>query len=110
MKEWLKRIQTWRSKRQHRRQQRLLERWERVRAKGKTRFVLRTALQFMLLMIVWIGTIEFFRDGIQLSDFRFWTVGGPIVGIFIGITAWWEKEGKYKSAKLEDDIKRRLRQ
>jgi len=61
-------------------------------------------------MIVWIGAIEFFRDGIQLSDFRFWIVGGPIVGIFIGITAWWEKEGKYKSARLEDDIKRRLRE
>ena|GEM_PF-2961852 len=49
MKDWLKPIQAWRSKRQHRRQQRLLERWERVRAKGKTRFVLRIALQFMLL-------------------------------------------------------------
>jgi hypothetical protein len=83
---------------------------ERVRAKGKARYVLRIALQFMLLMIMWIGTIQFFRDGIQLSDFRFWIVGGPIVGIFIGVTAWWDKEGKYKNARFEDDIKRRLHQ
>jgi hypothetical protein len=101
MKKWLKKLQAWRAQRQ----QFSVEKWERVRAKGKALYVLRIALQFMLLMIVWIGTIEFFRDGIQLSDFRFWIVGGPIVGIFIGVTAWWDKEGKYKNARLEDDIK-----
>jgi hypothetical protein len=106
MAKWPKRLQAWRAQRQ----QFSVDKWERARAKGKARYVLRITLQFMLLMIVWIGAIEFFRDGIQLSDFRFWIIGGPIVGVFIGVTTWWDKEDNYKNARLEDDIKRRLHQ
>ena len=40
MRKWLKRRQAWRVQRQ----QLSLDRWERVRAKGKTRFIVRTAL------------------------------------------------------------------
>lgn len=61
----------------------------------------------MLIMIVIIGTTEFFQDGIQLSDFRFWVVGGPFVGIFIGVLLWLEQEIKYKNARIEGDIQRR---
>jgi hypothetical protein len=76
MKSWLKRIAAWRSQR---RQDPLSH---RVRAKGKARYVLRIALEYILLMVVGIGTMQFFDDGIQFSDFRFWVFALPITGIF----------------------------
>ena len=104
MKGWFKRIQAWHSGRQ----QRSLEKWERIRAKGKVRFVVRSALAFVLLMIVPIGTVEFFHDGSQFSDFRLWLISLLVTGIFFGFVTWWDKEGRYKSARLEEDIHRRL--
>src|SRR6185369_3184121 len=47
MKAWLKRIQARRS----RREQRWLERWARIRAEGKTRFVLEGALTYGLTIV-----------------------------------------------------------
>ena len=51
MKAWLKRIQAWRSRRHQRREQRSLERWEQIRAEGKSRFVVRTALTSGLTVV-----------------------------------------------------------
>ena len=100
MKAWLKRIQVWRSRRHHRKEQRSLEWWERQRANGKKRFVIRTALTYGLTMIGVVGVNNHFFGGSQ-SDLCLAAVFWPIAGICMGFDAWAHWERKYQKALNE---------
>jgi hypothetical protein len=107
MERWLKRFQAWRAQKQ----QRSLEKWERVRAKGKARYVVRATLTFGLTMILITGIIDYLFNGrIQRSHIVFTIICYSLAGIVIGFIEWWDHEGKYKNHLLDGDIKRRLRQ
>lgn len=98
MKKWLKRLQAWRAQRQ----QISLNRWERTRAKGKARFVVRTALTYGVAVTVAMGILQYLID----NRIEFFTLVGRIiffsvVGIPIAFSAWSDKETNYKEAHLE---------
>ncbi len=59
MNRWIKRIRAWRFQRQ----QRAVERWETVMARGKARFILRSALTFTVIMVSSMGIVDYLFDG-----------------------------------------------
>ena len=84
-----------------RRQQRSLERWEQVRAKGKARFVLHQALTFTVFMSAFRDVSDQIVDGgSQVSNFGVHLISYALAGVFIGFFAWWNREGKYRDALL----------
>lgn len=86
---------------QYRRKQSSLERWERIRAKGKARFVLHQALTWTVFMTALRDVSDqIFEGGGQVSNLRFHIVIYSLTGIFVGLFAWWSQEGKYKNALL----------
>ena len=94
-------LQTWR----FRSQQRSLERWEQVRAKGKGHFVLRQALTFAVMMTAFRDVADNLLDGsAQVSSLRFHIVGYFLTGILVGYMAWGDREGKFKKARLSGHI------
>lgn len=95
IKSSLKGIQGWRS----RRQLRSLQRWERIRAEGKGRFVFRTALGYGLAVVGVTDVLNHLFDGgtepsISLVKLIFFM----LVGIFMGSDAWSSMEAKYQDA------------
>src|SRR5687768_13260669 len=96
MKKWLKRFQAWRAQRQRF----SVERWERVRAKGKTRFIVRTALTYGLAVTAAMGILDYvFDDRIQLFRLLARLIFFSLVGIPIAFSAWSNKETNYKNAR-----------
>jgi len=96
MKAWLKIIQAWRS----RRQQRSLHWWERIRAKGKNRFVLEAALSYGVLTVGVTDVFEYLSYGahyISLGHLIQHILTGMIVALF-GWSSW---EVKYDKALRE---------
>ena len=74
-----------------------------IRAKRMARYVLLTALKAMLLISAGIGAMEFFGDGLQLSDFRHRIVMILVLGLFVGFARWWDQDKR--AARLEADLK-----
>ncbi len=103
MKAWLKRIQVWRSYRHHRKEQRALELWERQRADGKKRFVIRSALTYGLMMVGIVDVSNHF--GGSQSPLWLAVVFWPVAGIFIGFYEWSYWERKYQKALNEAHLK-----
>ena len=93
-----KRIHGWRQRRTRAR----LDRWERTRANGKIRFVIRVSL-------IWIGVMVplnvvndyLFHRGFRLSTVIYFSIAGPVVG-FVN---WWVSEGEYRAAKIDARMK-----
>src|SRR5262245_59921880 len=84
-----------------RRQQRSLERWAQIRAKGKARLVLQQALTWTVVMSVVRDVTDQIVDGSsQVFSLRFHLIAYSLSGVFIGLFAWWSQEGKYKNAML----------
>ena len=93
-------LQAWRVLRR----QRGLARWEQTRAKGKTRFVIRTTLIWGGTMIVGMSLTEYFR----YRSFRllvpiviYFAIAAPIVSLVL----WWSNEGAYVAARLDARMK-----
>ena len=87
-----------------RRRQDRLERWEKTRAKGKARFVLRVTAIWGGTMIVGMSLANYFlHRGVSqiLFTFIYFLVVGPIVGL----VSWWTNEGEYTAAKIDARMK-----
>ena len=100
MKRWFKRLQVLHSQRKLR----SLARWERIRAQGKARFVVRGALMYSLILIPAKDFSDYFVDGkMQPWSETFWvnTITYCISGVFIGLFSWASMEGRYENALLE---------
>ena len=94
----LKKFQAWRS----RRQLRSLERWEQIRAEGKARFVVRTALTYGLTVVGLIHVSDqVFLDGAQPSISLFKLIVFVLVGVVGGREGWNAREAKYQKALHE---------
>jgi len=96
MKLWLKRIQTWRS----RRQLRLLESWEQTRAKGKKRFVFETALSYGVCVVGVTDVFEYLRHGAHYLSLGH-LIQHVLTGSLIALVAWSSGEAKYQKALRE---------
>ena len=84
-----------------RREQLSLARWEQVRAKGQTRFVLHQVLTFAVLMTAFRDVYEqIFEGGGQVSDLWFHVISYSLTGLFAGYFGWSSREGKYNNALL----------
>jgi hypothetical protein len=81
---------------QSRREQRSLERWEQEREQGITRYVLRHAIVFPVLMTALNDVSGFILDG-SVPVFRTRSlVMYLLTGIVLSLFAWSHQEGKYK--------------
>ena len=96
----VKTIQAWRSRRHQRSEQRSLEWWERQRADGKTRFVIRSALTYGLTIVGLtdiVGRLFSSTEPFLLAKGVFFT----LVGVLMGLSTWSDMEAKYKKALNE---------
>jgi len=99
----LRNFQVWRSQRKLL----ALARWDLIRAKGQTRFVLRQALTYSLIMIPARDFSDYLIDGqMQPWSERFLvnSVSYCIAGLLIGFFSWASMEGRYKNALLDQQI------
>ena len=89
-----KKFDGWRS----RRHQRSLERWERIRAEGKLRFVFQTSLTYGLTVVglidVWNHIFDSAQDFISLRQIIYYV----LVGVAAGLIGWSDMEAKYRKA------------
>jgi len=101
----LKKFQAWRSRRQHRTEQRSLERWEKIRARGKAQFVFSGALTSGLTVAGILDVIDNgFYGGTKyslLSNAILYTIMGLVIALF----TWWDMEGKYNAALIDARVK-----
>ena len=99
MRSALTRFQAWRLRRKERALQRSLQWWEKERAKGKRQFVVRTALTYGLTIVGLHDVYDnLFKGGTEYPEFWVRTLFWPVVGIFIGSSAWDNWESKYREA------------
>ena len=102
MRSELKRVQAWRLRRKERALQRSLQWWERERAKGKGKFVVRTALTYGLTIVGLHDVYDnLFKGGTEYPEFCLAAVFWPVFGIFVGSSAWDNWESKYQNALRE---------
>ena len=96
----LQRIKAWRARRRSCKEQRSLERWEQIRARGKQWFVFRTALTYGLVFVGATNAVENLFDGPQsISLFKVIFFG--LFGVGMGLSEWSDMESKYKTALNE---------
>jgi len=88
----------------HRKEQCALELWERQRADGKKRFVIRSALTYGLRMIGVVDVNNHIFGGSQ-SDLCLAAVFWPVYGVCMGFYEWSYWEGKYQKALNEAHLK-----
>jgi hypothetical protein len=82
------------------REQRSLERWERERAQGKLRFVLRNAMIFPVMMTVIQDFSGYLFDGaVPVLHIRSLVIYS-LIGFVAAFFGWSSREGKYKRALL----------
>lgn len=101
----LKKFQVWRSRRQQSSKRRELERWEKIRARGKARFVFGGALTSGLTVAAIFDVIDnVFYGGTKfslLSNIILYSIMGLVIGLF----TWWDMEGKYNAALIDARVK-----
>jgi hypothetical protein len=97
MKGSLKKVQAWRCVRHQRREQRSLEWWERERANGKTRFVIRSALTYGLTTAGVSDLIQRVVFG-EANSLLFNLISFMVAGIVMGSTTWSTMDAKYDDA------------
>jgi hypothetical protein len=90
----LQKSQAWRSGRELR----SLQRWEQERAKGKARFVFRTALTYSLTIVGATHAYESFFYGAQDPISLISLVVHLFVGFAAGTLGWSAMEDKYRAA------------
>ena len=101
----LKQFQAWRSRRQHRTEQRSLERWEKIRARGKARFVSGSALTCGLTAAGILDVIDnVFYGGTKYSLLSN-AILYMLMGLVIALFTWWDMEGKYNAALIDARVK-----
>lgn len=101
----LKKFQAWRSRRQQSSKRRELERWEKIRARGKARFVFGGALTSGLIAAGIIDVIDnVFYGGTKFSLLSN-LILYPIIGLVLGLFTWWDMEGKYNAALIDTRVK-----
>jgi len=84
-----------------RRQQLWFQRWEHERAKGQTRFVLRQALTWAVMMTSIRDLYDqIFHGSGNTSDLWGHLITYSLFGLFVGYSAWSSQEGNYKNARL----------
>lgn len=95
---WFTTVQAWRSERKIK----SLASWEQERARGKTRFVIRTAMIYSLLMT---AAEDFLNYGLtgesHLARFLFNAIFYSAGGIILGCVAWWDREKRYRNTLRE---------
>ena len=101
----LKKFQAWHSRRQENNKRRDLERWEKIRARGKTWFVFSGALTSGMTVAGIFDVIDnVFYGGTKfslLSD----AILYMIMGLVTGLITWWDMEGKYNAALIDARVK-----
>ena len=101
----LKKFQVWRSRRQQSSKRRELKRWEKIRARGKARFVFGGALTSGLIVAGIFDVIDnVFYGGTKFSLLSN-IILYPIMGLVIGLFTWWDMEGKYNAALIDTGVK-----
>ena len=75
-----------------------MARWERTRAKGKTRFAIRVTA-FWLLVVIPLRIIDgyVFEHHLNLLDVIILAIVGPVAGF----SDWWMMESEYKAAQID---------
>jgi hypothetical protein len=101
----LKKFQAWRSRRQQRTEQRSLERWEKIRARGKAKFVFGSALAYGLTMAGVLDVIDKVFSGGTKYSLLSNAILYPIMGMVLAGVTWWDMEGKYKAALIDARVK-----
>ena len=87
--------------RRSRRKLRSLQRWEHERAKGKARFVFRTALTYSLTIVGATHAYESFFYGAQDPISLISLIPHLFVGVVAGTVGWSTMEDKYRAALNE---------
>jgi len=96
MNAWLKRIQTWRS----RRQRRSLQWWEQTRVKGKKRFVFEKALTYGVFVVGATDVFEYLFHGAHYLSLGH-LIQHILTGSIIALVAWSGWEAEYQKALRE---------
>jgi hypothetical protein len=74
-------------------------RWEHTRVNGKARFIARVTLIWSGSMIIFNGLWDSYVEGhLKIWKLVFFLVAGPIVGLL----SWWDSEGIFKAAKIDE--------
>src|SRR5215468_6328932 len=90
----IKRLNAWR----YRRHLAHVARWEKTRARGKARFVIRGSLLWSGAMIVFSSLYDwYFRGGTDLWQTIYFVIPGPI----LGLVSWWINEGVFRAARID---------
>ena len=98
IKRWFTSVRAWRL----RKKIRYLASWEQERAKGKARFIVRTALIYSLIMTAAQDVLGYGFDAEnRLSKFLFNAVFYSLGGVFVGYIAWAAREMDYQNALRE---------
>ena len=88
-----------------RQEQRSLENWALERTKGKTRFVLRQAFIFTVILTASRDVVSHFEGhGDEIWSLWINLAIYAIGGLFVGCWAWSSREGKYKKALLNGSL------
>lgn len=87
-------------------QQRFIEKWEKARAKGKTRYMLVVGLVFMVIfpLINVVATYLQYEDQyvFDWQDYGTKVLIGAALGLFLGLTNWAQNERKYLKIKEDE--------
>ena len=94
MNTWLQKIAIWHSQRE----QRSLERWEKIRANGRPQFVLTIALSYTGLMILGEGISKYLFEGNITVAYIGRILFDLVVGTIIGLWSWSSKEREYRNS------------
>src|ERR1700754_379880 len=93
----LRKIQAWHAQRE----QRSLEQWLRIRAKGKVQFVSKSSLTFGLAVVgltdLLNGLFGAAQHSISLRNVIYYV----LFGIPVSLIGWWNMETKYRHALHE---------
>ena len=82
-----------------------MERWAKIRAKGRTRFIWFNGVLIWGVMtgILWAVVMAAWQDWSRLPRFLgFALVGFPIGGYFFGLLTWSFSEKRFQQALRED--------
>lgn len=89
-----------------RRHQTRLARWERTRAQGKPRFIIRESLIWGGTMILFMSFMDVAFDGRLNLRKLLWTMTYlVIVSPIMMLATWWSNEGRFTSARIDSRMK-----
>jgi hypothetical protein len=90
-------LQAWRS----RRKLRSLKQWEKIRTKGKARYVIQSAVTWGLSMVGLMDVYEHLFGSGQSSISLIWIIGYVGMGFIGAFSGWDTMEGKYQNALID---------